>query len=680
MKYFITSFAFLVLVFCFFAIDAQAQSPLDGFNPDLGVAQAIAIQRDGKILIGGAFGIVRLEEDGTLDREFRADANGAVLAIAVQADDQILAGGSFTRIGGLPRNKVARLDTTGRADASFNPNPNNGSIHDFSNINSIAVQSDNQILIAGHFTRIGADVRRHIARLRTDGSLDRDFNPNPDSTVFTITVQSDRRILVGGAFTQIGMASRKRIARLNPTNGLVDPTDRFDADIQDGFVTAIAVQSDSRVLVGGNFTKIGTRSRVGVLSRRNLARLDADTGEPDLMFDPNRKTHVIGWVHSIALQSDGKLLVGSDALGARTPRMIARLDATTGLPEAFNPDPNGSVYSVALRDDGKVLVGGNFNSFGRGLSSVRRNGFALLSNDTVAVSTIEVTSTSVIMRRNGSAPQLTRETMEFSIDNGVSYNFLGEAVPTASGYSLTGIHLPTERTILVRSRGYFRSGVHNGSETMVEQVQSACVLPATSTNLIRNPSFELTPCATPCNQDQDFLPSDWLRLTGTPDTFSEDGSYGIPPDNNGNFTGVVARDPIRWVAGASDFREIFGQDLICPLIPGQEYTLTAYLHQAVRSEYANPGTYLIELWDSVNPDADKIEVGRLMPFATSSTEWQSATLLFTAPPGAATHRVLAFRPVGLDGPTPRTYPGIDNVVLIPGSSIGARANVHSMNE
>src|SRR5262245_2175534 len=96
----------------------------------------------------------------------------------------------------------------------------------------------------------------------------------------------------------------------------------------------------------------------------------------------------------------------------------------------------------------------------------------------------------------------------------------------------------------------------------------------TGANLIQNPSFEQTPCSTPCNQGQGVMPSNWLILNVTPDTWSNDGSYGLPPDAFGDFTGATAQDGIRWVAGWSLAVEIFGQALASPLVPGQQYTLS----------------------------------------------------------------------------------------------------------
>src|SRR5438105_4383909 len=87
----------------------RGQSALDGFDPNAnGNVSSIAVQADGKILIGGDFTtvlgvarnrIARLNPDGTLDA-FNPNANGGVNAIAVQADGKILAGGNFTTIGG----------------------------------------------------------------------------------------------------------------------------------------------------------------------------------------------------------------------------------------------------------------------------------------------------------------------------------------------------------------------------------------------------------------------------------------------------------------------------------------------------------------------------------------------------------------------------------------------------
>src|SRR5204863_154688 len=113
-----------------------------------------------------------------------------------------------------------------------------------------------------------------------------------------------------------------------------------------------------KVLAGGFFTIIGGQSR------NSIARLDATTGSAD-SFNPNANNGVF----AIAVQADGKILAGGDffSIGGQQRRQLARLDATTGLCDSVNPNANSDVRSVALQADGKILVGGFFfgaNSIG----------------------------------------------------------------------------------------------------------------------------------------------------------------------------------------------------------------------------------------------------------------------------------------------------------------------------
>ena len=148
------------------------------------------------------------------------NASFIVDAIAVQADGKILVGGVFRAdfggsIGGQPRNRIARLDaTTGLAD-SFNPNAND-------EVRSIAVQADGKILAGGTFTTIGGQTRNKIARLDATTGLADSFDPNADNVVYSMAVQADGKILVGGYFTSIGGQPRNRIARLDAATGLAD--------------------------------------------------------------------------------------------------------------------------------------------------------------------------------------------------------------------------------------------------------------------------------------------------------------------------------------------------------------------------------------------------------------------------------------------------------------------------
>src|SRR5438105_11095295 len=103
------------------AAAVRGQSALDGFDPNANATvRVVVVQPDGKILLGGDFTtlapnggatvtrnrIARLNPDGTLDTAFNPNASGHVTTIAVQADGKILVGGEFTTIGGQPRNRL----------------------------------------------------------------------------------------------------------------------------------------------------------------------------------------------------------------------------------------------------------------------------------------------------------------------------------------------------------------------------------------------------------------------------------------------------------------------------------------------------------------------------------------------------------------------------------------------
>jgi uncharacterized delta-60 repeat protein len=437
---------------------------------------ATAVQPDGKILIGGSFttvlgvarnNIARLNTDGTLDTAFNPNANGAVESIAVQADGKILAGGQFfgaNSIGGQTRNNIARLDAmTGLAD-SFNPNAN-------SFVYAIAVQADGKILAGGNFNGancIGGQTRNYIARLdATTGAAD-SFDPNANNVVRSIAVQADGKILAGGLFAIIGGQPRNYIARLDATTGAADS---FDPNAN-SYVDSIAVQADGKILAGGLFTSIGGQTR------NRIARLDATTGAAD-SFDPNANNEVF----SIAVQADGKILAGgvfngANSIGGQTRNRIARLDATTGLADSFNPNANNVVNSIAVQADGKILAGGAFISIG----GQPRNFFARLSNDTAALQNLAVTQTTITWTRGGSSPQFTRVTFESSNDN-VNYTPLGNGAPAGSNWTRTGLNLPTGVNFYIRARGYYRSGYSNGSESLTESVRNAFVPASQAINL-----------------------------------------------------------------------------------------------------------------------------------------------------------------------------------------------------
>src|SRR5207302_23710 len=92
-------------------------------------------------------------------------------SLAVQADGKILVGGSFTTLGGQSRHYIGRLNADGTLNSSFNPGAADWFVH------SLVLQADGKILVGGQFTTLGGQSRSGIGRLNADGALDTSFNP-----------------------------------------------------------------------------------------------------------------------------------------------------------------------------------------------------------------------------------------------------------------------------------------------------------------------------------------------------------------------------------------------------------------------------------------------------------------------------------------------------------------------
>ncbi|MCX6878652.1 MAG: choice-of-anchor D domain-containing protein [Verrucomicrobia bacterium] len=198
---------------------------------------------------------------------------------------------------------------------------------------------------------------------------------------------------------------------------------------------------------------------MGGLTRNRIARLNAD-GSLDAGFNPGASD----WVDSLAVQADGKILVGGffTTLGGLARNHIARLNADGSLDAGFNPNTDWSVYSVALQADGKILIGGGFTTVG----GVRRNGIARLPNNIAATQTLAVTGTSQIdWTRGGSAPEVVQ--VAFEIWNDSAWAGVGSATRVAGGWRMTGLSLPA--STWVRARGLSTGDSFNGSSGIIEQ-------------------------------------------------------------------------------------------------------------------------------------------------------------------------------------------------------------------
>lgn len=254
---------------------------------------AVVIQTNGSILIGGFFthvngrartGIARLDSNGALDLGFNPVLSGALSAVyslALQGDGRILIGGSFTNVSATLRTNIARLNTDGSLDTSFKPVSAGGGQFSLAVFYGVAIDAQGRVVVGGDFASVNGLVRTNLARFNSDGSLDTGFNPaaGTDYPVNSLALEKYGKILVGGYFNTVNGVINNYIARLD-SDGSLDPSFNTGSGPSD-VVYSVVLQPDGKVLIGGAFTEFNTTPRSGVARLQNVV-----TVSPPQLFNP----------------------------------------------------------------------------------------------------------------------------------------------------------------------------------------------------------------------------------------------------------------------------------------------------------------------------------------------------------------------------------------------------------
>ncbi len=246
--------------------------------------------------------IARLNADGSLDQTFNPNTpNDSVTSIAVQPDGKILLGGAFTHLDGFPRRGVARLNVAGDLDDnSFDPG-----VGANAGVTSLVLQPDGKILVGGGFTSFAGASDTRLVRLNSNGTVDGTFNSALGLSLAPrqVVLQPDGKILVGGEWVGTDTPFGNRgIARLE-SNGAPDATFNPGTGTNGQTVDALALQPDSRIVIVGRFPSFNGTTVNGV------ARLHS-SGSPDTSFNSGGGVNLPFPAFEVVVQPDGKILLG----------------------------------------------------------------------------------------------------------------------------------------------------------------------------------------------------------------------------------------------------------------------------------------------------------------------------------------------------------------------------------
>jgi len=342
------------------SLDSTFLSPIRpaGIGVPPSIVYGMALQPDGKVILGGyivtnsngfpptATPVARLNPDGSFDPAFNPGTiNSNLYDVALQPDGKILIGGFFNQINGTSRKYLARLNGDGSLDPSFD-----ASAEATAPVWTIHLKSDGKILFSPIIMVPSTGAAR---QLNTDGSLDRAFIPQEIVTgqIYTLLSTADGKVFAGGSFSSPFGAVADTALLFNP-DGSPDADFTLNSTALGG-LRALAVQPDGKIIVAGNF------NRAGGAGRNRLARFNAD-GSLDTTFNFDTNAFSANPISVLLLQPDGSILVGASYSTNETlSNALVRLKSDGTVDQNFVsavPSGRATATALALQADGKILV------------------------------------------------------------------------------------------------------------------------------------------------------------------------------------------------------------------------------------------------------------------------------------------------------------------------------------
>ncbi len=320
-----------------------------------------------------------------------ASRNRSGGSVAVQSDGKILVAGDIDGEDLRFSPVLLRYNVDGALDSGFGTG---GRVfHDFGSsftlfgINSMAVQSDGKIVVAGQVSDASTG-NFALVRYHPDGSLDTSFGgtglvTGPNGAGLSVAVQGDGKILVAGAVSN-GITTDFALVRYH-TDGSLDTSFGTGGKVTTDFSgssdrgNSVVVQSDGKILVAG-VSNIGSNSDFALVRYTSTGALDPSFGGTGTVTTDFDGSQDLG--NDVTVQADGKIVVAGQAtvsFGLPSSRFgLARYHANGSLDTSFGG--TGRVMSgffskgssghhrLALQNNGKIVVAGTVDvvEFGRG--------------------------------------------------------------------------------------------------------------------------------------------------------------------------------------------------------------------------------------------------------------------------------------------------------------------------
>ena len=473
------------------------------------IAYSVALQSDGGILLAGGFTdtatsksvfVIRFAKDGTFDTSFAtkiATLDGGVgltnsRALAVQSDGKILVGGSF-EVGqnGMPSSGVVRFNADGTPDAAFNTAVGSRVGGQFMpEVRIIALTAAGKILLGGRYLVDGSEVT-NLVQMNADGTADSAFAAKLGSgfslsgsagQIDVVTFQGDGKIIVGGLFTTLNGVAAQRLVRLNADGSRdtgFDTSSFTSFDGRSGVLDAI-VTPEGKILVGGQGI-----AKIDGKTGQNIVRFNAD-GSLDSAFNAKMGEGFNSSVNALALQFGESILVGGAFttfdqvyVGNNSVRPRASTTTVRKLVRFSYVAPTLTAVSPSTVDN---LVGGTLTLTGTNLRSnlaVAVGGVACTNVAATSATSMTCTVPAGKAGTKMSVAVTARDGASASLADAVTYS-----TPAVTSVSPATVDNQRGGTITVTGVGFHKGttlsvgGKACSSLTIVSVTQMTCVVPA----------------------------------------------------------------------------------------------------------------------------------------------------------------------------------------------------------